>query len=197
MLSAYITNNAWRETRIYEMEQIHVACGKTPAALFVFDGICGGIVCGVFRTGNSVKPCGNAGWGHVISHEIYDRGQQYPVLVRAVQKMSEFSGAYYHGNDLSGMDFLRTFFWVRQCLGMESRGSFWGSWASFPIICVTCRLWSCYSDGVKICTGVFIFTITQPGREKNPCPADWENWRSYGSHWSSDVYWNVLWILRY
>ena len=39
---------------------------------------------------------------------------------------------------------------------------------------------------------VFIFTITQPGREKNPCPADWENWRSYGSHWFSDVYWNVL-----
>ena len=29
------------------------------------------------------------------------------ILVRAVQKMSEFSGAYYHGNDLSGMDFLR------------------------------------------------------------------------------------------
>ena len=28
-------------------------------------------------------------------------------MVRAVQKMSEFSGAYYHGNDLSGMDFLR------------------------------------------------------------------------------------------
>ena len=36
------------------------------------------------------------------------------------------------------------------------------------------------------------FTIIQPGREKNPCPADWENWRSYGLHWSSDVYWNVL-----
>lgn len=30
------------------------------------------------------------------------------------------------------------------------------------------------------------------GQGKKSRPADWENWRSYGLHWSSDVYWNVL-----
>lgn len=76
--------------------------GKLPLHFLFLTGFVVGLFAVYFGRGILLNRA-----GMVISHEIYDRGQQYPVLVRAVQKMSEFSGAYYHGNDLSGMDFLR------------------------------------------------------------------------------------------
>ena len=130
-----------------------------------------------------------------------------PLLVRPVQKRSEISsGACYHGHDVPGMDYSAVGVTVKYGFSLWAYSSEYCDVPRYgikgiltgdcehlsPLSVLPAGYGPAASDGARICTEVFIFTITQPGREKNPCPVNWENWCSFWEYWFSDVCWKRL-----
>ena len=184
------------------MEQIHVACGKTPAALFVFDGICG-LFAVYFGRGILLNRAGmldedtlyrmkymTVDSSILFWYVLCKRCRNFLVLIIMA---TTYLGWIFCGGVTVKYGFSVGFFLSTAVFRYGIKGILLGIVSIFPhYLCYLPAMILLLRWCEDMHRSIYFYHHTTGKGKKAPCPADWENWRSYGSHWFSDVYWNVL-----